>query len=139
MVHLVGRRALTFLGGIKWYLAAGAAALALIGGGLYAADQYVEGERDEARSAAISECNSVQLEEDLRAAEKRATRAEARLSDLSNELQTQRQESAELQAFVDSLQGDLSQFDDGELSERSRQFVSILSERARSYDQDSDN
>lgn len=128
---------LGFLGGIKWWIGGISAAIALLLGVWWGFNAYVDGVANEAarqaRIEAVNECNTVQLEEDLRAAEERASQAEKRLRDLNAELANRRAENQELQEFIDSIPDRVSEFDDDELSDRSRQFVRILSERAAQY------
>lgn len=91
-------------------------------------DAYVAGE-----AAATAECNTTQLEEDLRLAEKRIAAANQRNATLAGELQSRQREITERDNFIRSLEGDLSQFDDGALSDRSRAFMTILSQRSAQY------
>ena len=91
-----------------------------------------------ARSQAVTECNSIQLEEELAAANLRIENMEKLNIALEDELETRSEENAEREEFISELEDRLDTFEDGRLSDRTREFVSILSERARQY-HDEDN
>lgn len=134
MAHLVNQ-ALGFLSQYKLWLIGGAA---LIFAALFVQDKfndYVEAERLEARTEAVAECNTTQLEEDKRVLEQRLADAEAANLQLRNDLNDQEADRRAQQAFIRSLQGQLQDFDDDDISDRTRRFMELMSERAeRFYD-----
>lgn len=84
-------------------------------------------------SEAVAECNITQLEEDLRLANQRETDLKNRNSELLAELDERDRENAERERFISSLQAELANYSDGELSDRSIAFMTILSQRSSVY------
>lgn len=93
----------------------------------------VDDARTLARETAVAECNTTQLEEDLRLANLKAQAAEDRADDLAGELAGREAEARERDAFIRDLQGNLDQFEDDAISERTRAFMTILSNRSAQY------
>ena len=117
-----------------WKIAAGIAAAIML---YFAASSWYNNQIDtayeEGRVYAVEQCNTVQLEEDLAQERLNVENAEKRHSDVLESLQEQRIENAEQDVFIAGMQGRLAGFQDGELSERTIQFMQILSERSAQY------
>lgn len=120
-----------------WFAAAGVA-LTLMTSAVVWHNNEVSTAASEARIEAVAECNSVQLEEDLAAANLRIENMQKLNVALEDELEIRSAENAERDEFISDLEERLDTFEDGRLSDRTREFVSILSERARQY-HDEDN
>lgn len=86
-----------------------------------------------ARETAVAECNTTQLEEELRLANIKAEAADARADELAEELADREQEARERDAFIRNLQDDLEDLEDDNISERTRAFMTILSNRSSQY------
>lgn len=96
-------------------------------------NSHIDDVRLEARTAAISECNTVQLEEDLRNAEQRNALLAARIKEIENERGISEAERRDLQRFINSLDATLANTQDGAISERTRLFMTLLSQRSEQY------
>lgn len=116
----------------------------MIGGGIaaaiglyFAAIMWYDAQIDEAyqsgRTAAISECNTVQLETDLAEAVAASEALEKRFGVVSTELASQQAENVSQTRFIATLETRISGFADGAASPRSIELVRILSERAAQY------
>ena len=117
--------------GTGW-IKAGLIALVLSAGAAWHLDA-VSDARLEARTEAVAECNTTQLEEDLRLANLKTEAAENRADNLAGELADREQEARERDAFIRNLQNDLDQFEDDVISDRTRAFMTILSNRSSQY------
>jgi hypothetical protein len=89
-----------------------------------------------ARETAVAECNTTQLEEELRLANVKAEAADARANELAGELADREREARERDAFIHNLQSNLNEFEDDSISERTRAFMTILSNRSSQYYED---
>jgi hypothetical protein len=107
-----------------------------IGGAIFAFNSHVDSVRLEARRVAIAECNTTQLEEDLRAAEVRNDTLQARIKEIEVERNLSEQERADLQRFIDGIDRSLGDTQDGEISERTRLFMTLLSQRSARFHED---
>lgn len=87
----------------------------------------------EARTVAIAECNATQFEEDLRVAQANNILLLARIKEIENERNLSERERADLRRFITSLDPLLADAPDGEISERTRLFMTLLSQRSEQY------
>ena len=122
--------------GVPQWVYAGGAGLALLSSAAWYHLDAVHDAEVAARAAAVVECNTVQLEEDLAVAQQRAERAEKRSVDLQAELEERAAEVQEREQFINELEEQLDTFEDGRISERTRQFMYILEQRSRQYAED---
>lgn len=119
--------------GVSQWVYAGGVALALLSSGTWYHLDAVHDAEVAGRTEAVVECNTTQLEEDLATATLRAERAEKRSRDLATELEARQMELLERQQFIADLESQLEDFEDGRISDRTRQFMYILEQRSRQY------
>ena len=119
--------------GTGW-IKAGLIALVLSAGAAWHLDA-VHDARTLARETAVAECNTTQLEEELRLANLKAQAAEDRADTLADELADREAEARERDAFIRDLQDNLDGLEDDTISERTRAFMTILSNRSAQYNE----
>ena len=93
----------------------------------------IDAAADQARLEAINECNTTQLEEELRLANLKAEAAEDRADNLAADLAEREREARDREQFISDLEDELENYEDGVISERTRAFMSILSARSAQY------
>lgn len=94
-------------------------------------NNQIEAAQLEGKKEAIEECNSQRLEEDIKLLEKELADAKAREETLSEGLKERERQNRNLQRFISGIDTNLTDQEDGDVSPRSKELVTILSERSR--------